>query len=172
MSHAPKSPRMPSVETLRAMIAYDPETGILTWKQRNRGLTGKQVGCAERGMKYRRVHLNGVMMLAHRVALAIHYGEWPQGQIDHINGDRVDNRLCNLRVVTASENLRNKRKYGNNKSGRVGVMWHKLTGKWGATISAHGEPCWLGTFDTKEAAIEAREAAERRLGFHENHGSM
>jgi len=105
--------------------------------------------------------------LEHRVAIAIVSGEWPNGEVDHINGIRHDNRLCNLRVVTKCENLRNKGKYRSNTSGRVGVHWHKQHRKWSAVIAGRT----IGVFKNIEDAIAARELAEKECNYHENHGS-
>ena len=72
----------------------------------------------------------GVRLMAHRVAWAIYYGVWPTGMIDHINGDGLDNRICNLRDVTHKENARNSRRKATNKSGCSGVMRDKHKKKW------------------------------------------
>lgn len=98
----------------------------------------------------------------------MHYGNWPQ-HIDHINGDRLDNRIENLREVDRAENMKNMRMPADNTSGFVGVTRHYE--KWKAQITVNGKHIYLGRFDHKKDAIAARIAANRKFGFHENHGS-
>jgi hypothetical protein len=98
-------------------------------------------------------------------------GEWPNGQVDHINGDRSDNRICNLRIVDSQQNCRNQKLRKTNATGTMGVYFHKLTGKWTAQIMQSGKRIHLGLFDTKEGAISARKLAEVGYGYHPNHGA-
>jgi hypothetical protein len=112
----------------------------------------------------------GLRLPAHRVVWAIHRGVWPDGEIDHINGDRADNRISNLRDVTRSENARNAAKPRTNRSGVVGVNWRTSKGKWRAYISEGDRTTHLGYFDDFSEAVNVRIAEERRRGFHENHG--
>jgi len=107
---------------------------------------------------------------AHRVVYALGMGKWPESQIDHINGIRSDNRFSNLRAVTQMENSRNMRRSKANKSGVTGVFWNKGHQKWTAHIRAQKQSRWLGNFARREDAIAARKAAERKYGFHPNHG--
>ena len=90
------------------------------------------------------------------------YGFWPPQDVDHINGDRADNRISNLRLATRSENLRNKRKFPTNTSGYVGVYCYWQRGNWNARISVNGRNINLGYFATKEDAAQARAEAERK----------
>ena len=89
-------------------------------------------------------------------------------EIDHINGDRYDNRIINLKEATTSENNRNRRITDRNTSGYVGVV--KQGDKWYAYIKVDGKKIHLGTYNTKDEAIQARKQAEKKYGFHENHG--
>jgi hypothetical protein len=164
------SKESPPVSVLRGLFFYDGCAGQLHWRPRNRNLTGRIAGGVDPGHGYRRVRIGGKFELVHRVVLAMHLGRWPTGEVDHINGIRDDNRIENLREVTRSENLRNKAIYRSNKSGRVGVHWHKQHRKWCATIGINGRSKTLGVFSDLSDAILAREAAERAAGFHENHG--
>ena len=90
--------------------------------------------------------------------------------VDHINGEPSDNRWCNLRNVSLSENLKNARLPKHNKSGVVGVQWDSRRRKWVAQIKSESVNHVLGRFNSFEAAAAARKQAERELGFHENHG--
>lgn len=160
----------PSISEIRRILKYDPETGVLVWRQRDRNLTGKVAGGIDPIHGYRRIRIGGRMVLAHQIAIALITGRWPQGQVDHINGARDDNRACNLRVVSRAENLRNKSLYESNKTGRVGVHWHKQHRKWCAAIQKDGRRTTIGVFHEFAEAVAARQAAERELGFHQNHG--
>jgi len=97
------------------------------------------------------------------------YGEFPAGFVDHINHDRCDNRISNLRVVaTKRENCRNQAKK-QGLSGICGVL-ARPSKRWQAQIKGDGKLVCLGTFDTKEEAAAARQAANEKYGYHKNHG--
>jgi hypothetical protein len=102
---------------------------------------------------------------AHRAIWALATGAWPEA-IDHINGQRADNRLVNLRAVSSTENARNARKRQDNNSGVVGVCWDANRKKWLATASGR----FVGRFDDFSAAVAARTAQAAAIGFHQNHG--
>jgi len=110
--------------------------------------------------------------LAHRVAWAITNGEWPKDQIDHINHDKTDNRISNLRDVTQTENQKNASVRKDNTSGVVGVNWSKQLSKWRARISVSGRNKCLGYFSDKKDAVAARAGAEIECGYHRNHGRI
>ncbi len=109
--------------------------------------------------------INGIPEYAHRVAYAIWFGEWPSQQIDHINGNRADNRIANLRQVDASGNQRNKLVSKVGASGNIGVYWHAATNKWLASIGLNGRQTHLGLFEQKSDAVDARRRAELENGF-------
>lgn len=115
--------------------------------------------------------LNGHRLTAHRVAWTLHHGAWPEGEIDHINGVRNDNRIENLRLVDAHTNCLNQRIRSDNKSGYHGVRENRA-GRWEASITHRGKRRHIGTFETVEEAAQARRAEEKVLGFHENHGRL
>lgn len=108
--------------------------------------------------------------LAHRVAWLFFYGEWPNGQIDHINHNKKDNRILNLRCVSNMDNHRNMPIQKNNTSGIVGVHFieHKL--RWVSYIKVNAKRIHLGTFDNLFDACCVRRSKEFKLGFHINHG--
>lgn len=169
-------------EYLRERLRYDAETGKLFWREAgpehfklrrthlawNTRFAGKEVG-ALLANGYLYVNLKKQVMLVHRVIWAMVYGYWPE-QVDHINHIRTDNRLCNLREVNVAGNAQNTSLPADNTSGRIGVYWWEDRGVWYAKIQALGKTHHLGYFKDKSGAIAAREEAERRLGFHANHG--
>lgn len=152
-------------ELLRQLFLYDPETGLLAWKKNPSKEALKTVD--NRGYKVGGVL--GMHFQAHRVVWAMHYGEWPN-KIDHINGDRLDNRIVNLRNVDFRENARNRQLSSSNKSGHYGVVWLPDLNKWRAMIGVDKKRISLGLYEKKEDAISARADANKKYGFHPNHG--
>lgn len=142
------------------------------WKSWNTRFAGKTIeGKDSRG--YIQVRVLSERLKLHRLIWLYMTGEWPKGDIDHINGNKADNRWENLREVSHQENMKNKSQYKTNTSGTSGVNWRKDHKKWQACISTP-ESKWksLGFFDTKEEAIAARKAAEIEYNYHENHGKI
>lgn len=180
---------LPDPELLRKLLRYEPETGNLYWKPRtpdmftdsqktaehqcnnwNSRYAGKPAFTADNGHGYPYGTVCKHKLVAHRVIWAIVTGSWPTKQIDHINGDRTDNRFENIRDVSRSENLRNMALPKSNTSGVMGVHWFKNAKRWSANIRVSGKSKHLGYFDTKEEAAKARAIAERKYGYHPNHG--
>lgn len=151
------------VEVLRERFAYDPETGVLTTRvplprlklQPGDALTKTN----EKG--YIRASVLRYTLFAHRIIWAMHYGEWPDQHVDHINRNRQDNRIANLRLATDYLNQANS---GPRKGKYKGVRERKY-GRWCAAIRDHGKAVHLGYFDTAEqAALAYNEAAIRCHG--------
>ncbi|MEL7112724.1 MAG: HNH endonuclease [Pseudomonadota bacterium] len=175
----------PSVRVLRRLLDYCPKTGALVWKSRPRWISktdaqwrrwntryaGKDALTAQNKQGYRHGILLRLPLRAHRVAWAIHTGSWPCGEIDHINGNKADNRFENLRVVSGDANKRNKPLQANNTSGYPGVD-RQHNGTWQASIRRYGKMVYSSTHQTVDEAIEARKAAEIEFGFHPNHGRV
>ena len=173
---------LPTPATLRKLLSYDPDTGLLTWRRRPPEMfTGERYGKAWNSRYagrpafvtatrdgYRCGRIFEKSYFAHRVAYAIHYGAWPRDQVDHISGVKTDNRIANLRDVSRTENLRNAAKQSNNTSGVCGVYWHKNSGKWRGLIRVNGKLQSLGYFEDFGDAVVARKAAEVKYGFHPN----
>ena len=159
-----------SVEQLREWLNYDPETGILYWRHKHRGMTPGAVAGTKIGGSVKRpnqrhilVKINYLYYLAHRVAWAVHYGEWPNKFIDHINMDGWDNRIDNLRLASNAQNMHNRGPQRNNKStGVKGVSAHQHGG-YCANINCNGECHYLGYFKTLEEAEAAYKEAALRL---------
>lgn len=151
----------------RPLSMFKTKKSFATWNAR---YAGKEAFTAVEKHGYLHGAVHNHKQKAHRVMWLLHTGEWPIGQIDHINGDRSDNRIENLRQVSPAENARNMRRPSDNKSGAIGVCWHKSAGKWHAQIKSGGCNRHLGLFENFEAAVAARKAAEAEYGFHKNHG--
>lgn len=106
----------------------------------------------------------------HRLVWLFTHGEWPEHQIDHIDGDRTNNAISNLRDVPAYVNCANTKISTRNTSGAVGVYWRPKLNKWEAAISYNKSRHIIGWFRDKREAVAARRAAEREFGFGPNHG--
>lgn len=143
-------------DELKELLHYDPETGVFTWNITTRGKVIKGNVAGYRGTwGYICITLRYKHYRAHRLAWLYVTGRLPKHQIDHINGDRLDNRLCNLREATNTENRQNVGKQENNISGFTGVSWDKRKSKWRATIQYNRKHIFLGYFTTPELAYEA-----------------
>lgn len=108
--------------------------------------------------------------MAHRLAWLYVTGVWPEHQIDHIDGDGLNNRWDNLREVTNQENQQNRKRMSRNTSGVIGVSFDKGMQKWSARIKAAGKYQYLGCYDKLEDAAKARKDAEEKYGFHKSYG--
>jgi hypothetical protein len=165
------------IDYLRQRLRYEPETGKLYWlasenmpKSWQARWVGREAFTSVEGRgSYKRGSIDCVLFKAHRVAWALHYGEWPTEEVDHINGVRDDNRIVNLRVVSSQGNRRNTKRRSDNTSGVCGV-YRKGKSKWRALIVVDGKQKYLGCFGTPEEAAKARKEAEVKYEFHENHG--
>ena len=149
-------------------LSYNPDTGELTWKTGYR-YAEKVAGCLNTALGYWQIGFMKKRYYSHRIAWVIYYGIEP-AFIDHINGNRADNRICNLRSVTKAENHRNSKRFSNNTSGVTGVWPTSTPGQWRASITINRKNIHLGCFDSLEAATAVRKAAEVDYSFHENHG--
>jgi len=159
-----------TVEEVRSALDYDPETGVFVWKWRqdkslrwNHKHPGNTAGTKDfRGAI--RISINKKLYIAHRLAWFVTYGAWPSGELDHINQNPSDNRICNLREVTREHNQQNiscSRK--GSKSKVKGVFWDKQRQRWRARIFENGLDHYLGSFTCKLAAKIVYEDARRRL---------
>lgn len=147
-------------------LEYCQGTGVFTWRvNRGKARVGMCAGTTTaRG--YTKIGVGRDAFLAHRLAWLFAYGEFPTVDIDHINGNRADNRLCNLREATRAQNMQNLRgPVVTNKSGFLGVDFNKSSGSWRAQIRINGVKKYLGVFDTPEKANHAYLLAKQN--FHE-----
>ncbi len=152
-------------ERAKELLDYCAETGVLTRKIRlsNSVQVGEIAGFAHPTKKYISLYVDGIPYKAHRVIWLMHHGDWPKNQIDHINGNRTDNRIENLRDVSGQVNCQNKRKVGSkNTSGVLGVSWMESAKKFRAQLQVDGKPMYLGLSPDKESAHEAYLKAKRQ----------
>ena len=156
-----------TAEYLRSILHYNPDTGIFTRKvgSANQVKVGDVAG-SQHGGGYLRIQVQSRDYLAHRLAWLYVHNSWPKDQIDHVNRNRSDNRLVNLRDVTNKQNLQNAGKYSHNTSGHPGVSWHKQRSKWQAKITHNQKQIHLGYFENLEEAIAARKAGELKYWGH------
>lgn len=154
------------ISVIENQFAYNAEDGILTRKSNGKEAGGPNIYKGK--YRYKRVRVGERKVMYHRIAWALYYGEWPDGEVDHISGDTLDNRICNLRSVDKKENKKNKARYSNNRSGHPGVFQKR--GRWYAVINHEGECVPLGGYESKDGAIRARLEAEDKYRFHRNHG--
>lgn len=153
-------------EVLDQHFSYDPHTGLFTRISRpcNRVKAGDVATCKS-SEGYVHFRVEGTLYRAHRLAWLTMTGEWPETQIDHINGDRADNRFSNLRLVTNGENQQNRRhaRIDNKSSNCMGVGFFRPQGKWRARIQVNKKSVLLGYFDSEAAASNAYQKAKQQL---------
>lgn len=173
---------------LRELLEYDPKTGRLSWKKRDKkwfpsGCRGaghnasvwnaRYAGCDALSCLNQDGYLHGNILgktvRAHRAIWAMTHGEWPAGEVDHINGDPADNRQVNLRDVPHSHNVKNVRMRQDNTSGATGV-YQRESGKWRAWINVDGKRISCGDHATFSRAVAARAEAKKVHGFTDRHG--
>lgn len=119
---------------------------------------------------YISIRIDGRDYLAHRLAWLWMTGALPENEVDHVNGNRSDNRFSNLRSVSKLENSHNQSIRITNKSGHNGVFWDGRRRAWRVDLMNEGRSIYLGQFKTIEEATAARKAGERALGFNRGHG--
>lgn len=164
----------PTQRNLKLLCHYDPDTGVfmrirkITW-------TGNIIDFESIPNKvtrfgYYQINIFGRPYAVHRLIFLYMKGRFPTHDVDHINGNRMDNRWVNLREVTRRENMMNVGIRSNNTTGVTGVSRRKDTGKYAAYVDVMGRRVRLGNFDTLSEAAEARTKANEQHGFHLNHG--
>lgn len=153
-------------ERLKTLLHYDPDTGIFSWlvNRRPNIRAGYTAGCTRQG--YAIIKIEQRIYFSHRLAWLYVHGRWPAGDIDHINRARHDNRLCNLRECSRSENCQNTVRRSRNSSGHKGVSWATTRNKWVAQIAINGKNVNLGRYVLLDDAIAARRAAEEKYYTH------
>ena len=159
---------------LKELLSYDPNTGLFIWLKLK---TGNQVRVGDvagynaslRG-KYVDIRLDKKLYKAHRLVFLYMTGKFPNEGVDHIDGNGMNNKWCNLRDVDQHANMKNTKISSNNKTGVIGI--HMGRGRYVAQIKHQGETKHLGIFSTLDEAVKARKIAESRYGYHKNHGRL
>jgi hypothetical protein len=155
-------------EKIKELLKYDPDTGIFTWiaktaPRANRRKIGSEAGSIDKN-GYIIISIFGVRILAHRLAWYFVHNKFPNHNVDHINGNRNDNKIENLRDVPQAINSQNSRvPRANNKSGYLGVHFSKVSNKWTSQITINRKCKSLGFFETPEAAYTAYLEAKRKI---------
>lgn len=144
-----------NVDAIKERISYDAKSGLFTaLVASGKRRVGDRLGY-EKTDGYRMIFLGGRWVYEHRLAWQMAYGEQPAQEVDHINGDRGDNRLSNLRACSRSQNMMNMPSRG--------VCFHKRQKRWQASIRLNGKRTHLGTFGTEEEALAAYRSAAMEL---------
>lgn len=154
-------------EVINNLLDYNPLTGVFRWIKRNGNIAGYITSHG-----YICITINRSQYYAHRLAWIYCYGDCKGFEIDHINGNRRDNRIENLRLVTKELNQRNRAKNKNNKSGFTGVFWCKGIEKFRVRIKVNGKENHIGYFDCIDKALEERDKFYEKNDFHVNHGTV
>jgi hypothetical protein len=150
---------------VRRLLRYEPDTGTFFWRVDTRNTAAGDIAGSRQSRGYWHIKINRHLYMAHRLAWLYVTGEWPVGHIDHINGNRSDNRFANLRIATNSENAWNSRIRVNNACGYKGVHYKRRLNKFVAQNNVSGRVHHLGVFKTAaEAHAAYRKAAEEHFG--------
>ena len=161
-------------ELLKTVCHYDPETGVfkrvMKMSNKSRRLFPCESTPTAESRGYLQIGIAGKVYSVHRLIWVYMRGEFPKGEVDHIDGDRRNNKFENLRVVEHCVNSRNIGVGAANKSGAIGVSCESEYGTYKAYITKDGVRTHIGSFKTKAAALSARKHYEQILDFHENHG--
>jgi hypothetical protein len=159
---------MISQEYIKQLFNYDPRTGVFTWikKLSRKTVIGDVAGNLD-ASGYVRIRIDGKSYLAHRLAYVYVNGLPPENCLDHINGNRADNRICNIREATHHENNLNANIKNKNTSGHKGVSWDESRKKWRALAKFNFKSYYLGRFVNKDDAIAAYVAFCKK-----NHGDF
>lgn len=148
-------------EKLKSLITYNAETGEFHWLTTGNGRRMDRKIITSKPNGYMSVVIDRKRYYLHRLAWLYTHGYFPEQVVDHINGNRSDNRLCNLREVSHSCNIRNSTTRKNNACGHTGICMDKRRNKWMTYINIGGKTKFLGYFDELNDAVERRRAAEK-----------
>lgn len=148
-----------SIDKLKELLNYNPETGVFSWRNSGRGRRPQRAGTSE-SSGYERITICGEKHYSHRLAWFVVTGEWAI-EIDHVDGDGMNNKISNLRKATRVQNMRNRGIAKNSKSGITGVSFNNEKKMWCSYIQLNGKTRHLGFFKEKSHAATARRAAEK-----------
>ncbi|MBT9493914.1 MAG: HNH endonuclease [Paucibacter sp.] len=151
-------------ERLKELLHYEPETGVFTWRVYRcaQARAGDRAGTVSKKSGYRFINVDHGMYLAHRLAFFYMSGNWPSKDVDHLKGNRDDNRWLRIRELSRQQNMQNLQKaHRDNRTGLLGVIPYKS--RFTAQIRAGGKNRHLGVFDTAEEAHAAYLVAKRDI---------
>lgn len=149
-----------NIDVLKSLLRYEPDTGLIYWVAKGKGMIKKKAAGTKLHSGYLGICIGPKRWQAHRIAWALHTGSWPKDQIDHINGIKTDNRACNLREATNSQNGKNLKLSKANKTGVAGVCWSERYQNYRVYIKVDHKQKYLGTFKNFDDAVKARHKAE------------
>ena len=155
---------------IRSILGYDKDTGVFVWLVSKGKCKAGSVAGTSNTTGHVQISVDGKKYLAHRLAWLYTHGRLPSSMIDHINGNKLDNRTSNLRHVEFSENMLNLPRRADSLSGVTGVNFDRPTGKWRARYQINKRRICLGLFETAEQAEEAVINARAVAGFLPSHG--
>jgi hypothetical protein len=175
---------LPTPERVRALIRYDGTdfywlprprsyfSDLASFRSFNARHADKKAAIKQQLNGYNGIRIDHALILVHRMIWVLYYGEWPKHELDHIDGDKANNAISNLRDVTKSGNMRNQNLRCDSTSGFPGVHFckDKASRPWVARIGVGGTWKTLGYFSTKEEAIACRKREQGRFGFSDRHG--
>jgi len=164
--------KLPSINTINQLFIYDKDAGKLIWNIRKPGVSfGCEAGTTDT-KGYRKVSINGLGYRIHRIIYKLENPNFDESlEVDHLDGDTLNNYITNLEAATRKQNGRNQKLYRTNTTGQVGVLKAKRKGYWQAYIWV-GKHIKLGSHPTFELAVQARENAENKYGFNKRHGNI
>jgi len=142
----------PTQAEVKARLHYDETTGVFTWLASGRRVSAGMRAGSVTNKGYIRIKINAFPYPAHRLAWLYVHGEWPSTVVDHIDNDKLNNRISNLRLATHSQNCANQKRRITNKSGFKGVSLKTGLDRWQAVFRREGKNHYLGSFKTKEEA--------------------
>lgn len=151
---------MITINRIKELLLYESETGVFRWKEMRGGSPHGSIAGSIKWNGYHSIMVDEKNYMAHRLAWLYVYDEWSTIDIDHIDGNRSNNKIENLRLASRSQNNINSGPPKNNTSGIRGVYWHKKAGKFTASIGVNGKSLYLGLFSSREEALSARLSAE------------
>jgi hypothetical protein len=153
-------------ELLKELVNYDPNTGVFAWKKIRPGVSSSKKFGSLKPSGYIVVLINKKLYRLHRLAWLYMTGEWPENEIDHINGNKADNRFCNIRKATKAENNWNKKVRKDSTTGVKNVLYYPKYQSYYVRITANKIAHSFGPFKTKDQA--ALVAKEKRAEIHKN----
>jgi len=164
-------------ELIDSLFTIDYNTGTVIVKKRLKYSKRKvgDIANSKHSSGYEVINIQGTKIMAHRLIYFMYYGElpaYPEYEVDHINHNRSDNRISNLRLVTKESNQKNASLRSDNKSSEVGITWNTRDSLYTIQCTSNGRTLYLGCSKSLELAKEIRDKAYYVLGFHESHGKI